>query len=235
MPSSRGVITADGIEFRIEHVCFAKERVDLQCGNDRLYLIEHAAALCAIFGVHSATIQGLTSDWDQRRSSHQVASVNGDTPQSVLGRSDGKIWGAMKKQVLRKALKNSVVEYLVMLNELKLIDDFGTKIGLFPAGNCEKMSVSCHHGNHHASVRFSIIDGVLKDDERDRILEARSVAVLGVWNSEAVWHALGDVLGDLVGLGKICANIDVELSPFYHNATINCVKGIVSGNNGTFK
>lgn len=226
-PSRKGVIHAGGVEFCVTNVCFARERVDLQQGSRRIYLVEHAAAMCAIFGIHSAAIYGTEREWNYKRPSHRLARENGDSPQSVLGRSDGRICYAFKRNIPRAALQSKSVEFRVVLGKKAFTDEFGNRVELWPARECEKITIQCHHGHYCAETHFSVVDGVSKEESRERIGQARSVAVVGAWSEEAVWHALGDVLGDLVGLGKLSANISVEVSAFYHNATIGCLRQLM--------
>jgi len=226
-PSSLGVLFSGKIQFSLPNVVFARERVDLEHSRGKLYLVEHTAAFCALSGIHSGIVKGTNSKWNLCRPSHQVAQTNGDGPDTILGRSDGRIWKPEVPPLELKSLKNIKTQFWVINREFHFKDEFGTNIVMSPPNNIRAMTIKCHHKHYSAEVIFSLFDGIPDTNIKRKILRSRSIAVIGSWNEEAIWHAIGDVIGDLIGIGRLCADIDVELHSFYHNATIGCLRTIL--------
>lgn len=225
--SEQGYISCDNIAFAIQNVSLAKERIDLEDNGNRLYLVEHAMAFCVIYGIQSAILKGLELNWDFSRLSHQVAWQNGNTPQTVLGRPDGRIWDPVVRDIRKYTLHDKKSLYYVVQNNIQHIDEYGTQIFLTAPEDIKALKIQCDTKDQRAFSVLSITDGILDKSVRQKIFHARSIAVTTNWE-EVIWHALGDVIGDLIGFGRICANIHVYPNVYYHNATIGCANKLIA-------
>lgn len=226
--SSRGILTANGVEIAPANAVKFYDRVDLEGLNRKVFLVEHAAAFCAIHGVQSATILGVNTQWDSKRPSHQEAKTNGYEPSDVLGRPDGTVWQLDIPTVKREYID---VDRLVVApeKEVTFTDSANeTTASVFPARLGDDVTVQVKGGGFSAEIVVSFEDGVTNFEHRKRLLTSRSLAVLGIWTEESVWHALADVVGDVIGLGRIWGHIDVQLGFYYHAATVGLAKQVFS-------
>jgi hypothetical protein len=179
-----------------------------------------------LLGVHSASIVGLQQVWDWNRPSHKEAFNNHGSPSDILGRPDGRIWSVPKISVGVRKLNDVCIRYASVQKELSVTDEYGTCINVRPAKNNRALQIRCTTTNITYCVSLSPQHGLIDKHRLGAILTSQSIAVTRCWTAEAVRHAIGDIIGDIVGMGKILGDIDVTLNYFYHNATLATIKSI---------
>lgn len=213
----------------------AWDRVDLGQGASRVFLVEHAAAACALFGVLAAEVHSLIERFDPSRPSHAAAAAAGYLPTDTFGSADGRIWKQVGDWPLRQAgsiRMCSIADTVTLDTHVEGPDAsrYMTRITLAPP-SAATIDVRCAVNGHCVVVRYDPAIGVLDRHLRDDIAAARSIAVKPEyrWDEEAIMHALGDVIGDIVGIGHVLANLDVELGYCYHAATHSVRNRLLSG------
>ena len=221
----------NGIEASISNVSYAFERVDLSFAKKRVYLVEHAIGLCAMYGIHSAVISGQETEWDLSRPSHRKAKKEGHLPKDVLGEGSGRISDTICDIDIRDPINGGDIEFTVIDDQISYSSPTGTKIHLLPPSNPETLSalsVSCSYKNLKVELIMDLRTGISNKDLRASLLKARSIAVIGNWTKEAVTHAVGDIIADIVWLGRIAADIKVDLGLGYHQATAEIVRRVLA-------
>lgn len=141
-----------------------------------------------------------------------------------MGRSDGSVWGDDDPSVEQKSIGAERI-ILGVNREFAFTDkQYGTAAMVSPARLGEGVMVRVARGGFSVETHVSFEHGVTNPEHQRRLLTSRSVAVLKDWTEEALWHGLADVIGDVIGLGRVWGYINVELELYYHEATIGMAK-----------
>lgn len=220
-PGTGSCITyQDELDLTLENVMYYRERVDVERDAVRAFLVEHVHAMCAIHGVHVANACGLVTQWDMARGSHRVAKQVGSPASSVLGRSDGRIWGGETPFSLN-VVPSGLCSYNGVDRDFRFEAE-GCVVHLSSVSGSGPARFHCSYGTFSSEIDVDLETGATDRAMVKRILEARSLAVTGSWSQETVDHALGDVIGDILGLGRIYGHCRVDLALNYHRATVGC-------------
>lgn len=230
-PAGHAGIRVNDIPAVVASVAHHGTRVDLKQGASMAFIVEHPLAMLGILGISSADITGTRTTWDFFRPADREALARGLDPRAVLGPADGSIGkGMFDEMVSAGTIETPVAPPGCTTTGPVAIDvPGGNRISFTPPGEgMQGLDVTIalgpvgparfHHGPH----------GILVDergiDIRRAVVEARSAAVVGPCD-EALLHALGDVIADVVVLGGITdGTLDARLGLAYHRATIGLVK-----------
>lgn len=185
-------------------------------------------AFCAIFGIHSADIRGCCCEWDNNRPTHNEARQAGFSSSDILGLGSGQIWEIASPHVAKFQIRSSLVDCTIIAGKAEYEGANGTHIVLLPPKDINALSVICVHNHNRKELLYDPRDGVVDPTAIASLLCSRSVELTRLWNEESLTHALGDVLSDIVWIGRILADIEVQLEPFYHEATIGIVQRLYS-------
>ena len=217
-PASSGHISINGIPAEPGNVVYAHDRVDLASGPSRAYLVEHALALCALLGIHSAEIKGTEQSWNLDRPSHRVAMKNGHLPSDVLGESSGRICGTFGSVTSIAKRSGITTQFFEVTKAFSLKDQYGTTIELTPPRHRTNVSITISAGGSNVIANMDISSGIAESSSIEEILCSRSLAVTREWNDESLLHAAGDAISDLIWLSRVFADIKAKLGLYYHNA-----------------
>ncbi len=232
-PGSPGQgIVINGVQVTPSNIIHFEHRVDITDGNNYGFIIEHPVAVLATLGIHDAVVDGCRKEWDFYRSTDREAYARGLAPKSVLGLADGSVGS----DVAGVAGSIDIKSTSVLLPVVTVIRE-----ACFAIAPQNSITIKPRLDGKTAldiSVRFlnmgpleAVYDpcrGLLSPDGGDGIkatvLRARSGAVIGPVD-EALYHALGDVVADIAGVGGINkGRVEASLGMGYHKATIGLVK-----------
>ncbi len=222
-------ITVNGIPVKPSYIIHSRDRIDIREGERIVYLIEHHIAALTLTGITDAHIISHRSDWNFYRPEDRAAYSTNAEPSMVLGDPNGVI-GAELVESLLKAPKTTIRklhEYTkpgkpveVELEESGVIrvkpleEDYIAIIKLFFKGFKIKTIFKTTPPNISKPLLHKISNSItpfLSDSEN------------------TVYHVLGDLIGDLIGLGGI---IGVEIQAFlkksYHALTFKLIQKILS-------
>ncbi|MHA1371729.1 MAG: hypothetical protein ACTSWN_14715 [Promethearchaeota archaeon] len=218
-------------------------RVDISENGNFAYLVEHPVAFLTILGIHDAIVNGTRKDWDFHRATDRSAYARDLQPSAVVGPSDGTIGGDLKDEIesIKLIRKKDKLKIYTLKQSASYKVDSNNKINFGPATagqtflsikvmlfNMGPISAILHpeHGLVSSLNKTGLFDTSLKK----KVIFARTPAMLGITN-EALFHALGDLAGDIAGIGNLRAgNINATLGRGYHRTTIGFVKHVHSEN-----
>lgn len=210
--------TVNGIPVDMSMVVRADNRIDLAMGDNRAFIIEHALACLTIHGVDSAEIIGVTSEFDPTRKTHEEARVLGLPASASVGPPDGRICSDLcpKVEANRKYVDRSFD--LTPVHRKVRVDGLGT-LTLEPCDH-EGLEVVAEGYAGEARAYFDPQRGIESQEKRDLICSSVTPALIGFDSMESLWHAVGDLIGDLVGLGRIGgARATLYIDDEYHDLT----------------
>jgi len=226
-----GKIIINGIEAKPENVVKYDARVDMMdpTTKKRCFIIEHVLGPLRMLGVTDAIVLGLDKTWNFLRPEHRFAYSLGLTPEVVVGREDGKQRPKLEGIIDSVRLKTDKQFYVTVAQEVyfKTVDIFGHKgeitIAPLPPESGIVLNIELFK-NSIEDIRLG--ENGLEDKHlAKKILDARTPFLIGIEKEEALFHAIGDVIADTVGLGRLTdAKIDVKLNFFYHSLTVGAIK-----------
>lgn len=222
----------NGIPVDIHHVVKADSRVDLAQGNKRAFVVEHVLAPLKLLCIEDAEIVGLGGNWDFARPVHRFAYCLGMDLSSVFGPADGRHQSGIFKAVCestvsRKSKSDKSDRHLSPTKKVRLQNLANDAwLELFPLPRGSGLDIELIAGDK--AVRTIVwVTGERKtpDEVIDRILTSRTPAVHGLNDEEALWHATGDFIADLAGVGGLTdAKIVAHLEMNYHRLTIGALR-----------
>lgn len=225
-PLDKPYLECNEIALCPSNVVYAESRVDVAENGRFCFLVEHMSAFCTLNGIQSCSSTGLNTTFDENRKSHVDAAKVNHKPQHVLGRADGRIWGNTSANISRR-LNGNYRRYYRLNREISYRDAFGSEVLLRPAADVTKLDIQCKADGFIAACEASVQDGINESDLKWKVFLSRSIAVVRRWDSETLHHAMGDVIGDIIGIGGILAHISIRLDMNYHAATIGAVRTVM--------
>ena len=138
----------------------------------------------------------------------------------------GTLWSSDFAKSLKIRMLERKIEFLVLSGTSKFWNQEGTEITLSPPSDPEELRISCQGDKAVRTVCINPTIGVADLEINQSLLFARSFGLLKKWDLETVTHAVADIIGDIIGLGRILADIEVKLGPFYHKTTVGIIREI---------
>ena len=209
-------------------------RVDIMDPNTRkrCFLVEHVLGPLRLVGITNAKVSGVDRVWNFLRPEHRFAYSLGLGPEFVVGEEDGTQrpdLEALLDQISDYVVKTRCKVYKSVAREVihENIDPFGYKgrIVISPRNPGEGITLSVRLFKNSLENLLITEDGLQDKELLKRILRARTPYLIGLETEEALHHAVGDVVADIVGLGGLTdVAVSVELNFFYHALTVGAIK-----------
>lgn len=227
-------ITINGIPLSLARIIHHDHRIDIREKSNVAFIIEHPVAAVTILGIHDATITGMREEWDFYRAADREALARELSPTSILGLADGSIASDIADADVEIVIAEDVPLDLYYVRE-KIefqVDEFNKITIEPPESNDTGLEISVRVFDLEPAHAVLEPGGGLLDDNgsidiQSQVLHARSSAVIGL-NEETTVHALGDVVGDIAGIGNIrLGKVSATLGLAYHRTTIGLIKHII--------
>ncbi len=216
LPHGGGILLND-VPAKLDNVTRHDYRVDLELGGNAAFLVEHALGCLLLAGVNSAKVYGTSRDYDSARQTHRDAEARGMPPSVVLGNPygtlDAELYHALREASTREILPRRVsVE-----NEASYSSQYGS-IKVSPS---DRLFIKVE--GRDLSYEFE-----MGDEEKALEIARSETPYLGGLTEKSIPHVVGDILGDIVGIGGInCAEIEMRPGKEYHRVTIGVLRKLV--------
>lgn len=214
LPHDGGIILND-IPARLEFVARNDYRVDLEHAGRAAFLVEHILGCLLLAGITSAKVYGTSKEYDRSRQTHRDAEARGLPPSAVIGNPYGTLDAKLYEALLEAGVGKPVHERRVGIKKEEYLD--------YPRGSI-KVSPS-------DEFRVRVISGELSYDfEMGDSSKAREVVnaetpYLGGLTRQSIPHVVGDVVGDIMGIGGINrAEVEIHPGREYHRVTIGVLR-----------
>lgn len=221
-------IIVNGVPVNYELIVHSRERVDICKDRRIIYLIEHHVAALTLAGITDAQIVSHRRNWDFYRPEDRSAYSTGSTPDTVLGDPAGVIGRSLVESLMRapKVALNIQQDYLKPNSAFEITHkDYGY-IKIAPLTYKEGLVIDLNFYGSKLYAHFKIEPPHLPRSLICRISEAVTPFLAGSCK-KAIYHVIGDLIGDLIGIGKIFnAEVKADLRGSYHYLTIHLIKKI---------
>ncbi len=227
-------VIINGVEAIPENVVKYDARVDIKDPktNKRCFLVEHVLGPLRLVGITNAEVLGSDKSWNFLRPEHRFAYSLGLGPDVVVGEEDGRQRPSLAS--ILDELESYIIEincdvYKTVEQEVyfEAVDPFGYKgkIHLRPLKPNEGVILNIRLFENAIDGLFISERGLKDGNLLKQILTAQTPFLIGVHTKEALLHAIGDVISDIVGLGGLTdVEINVDLNFFYHSLTVGAIK-----------
>jgi hypothetical protein len=223
-PKSTPGIEINGIPADLDHVVKADVRVDLAAerGNERSFVVEHVLGPLGLRGVTAARVEGRVETWDFARPEHRFCYSTDLSPAHVVGHPRGLPNPGLAAAV-GEAGVTGAVSARTTVSEPVTVEANGGRLSL-------------RHREHGAGIRFeasygdaSIAAEADPAGETDEALIERvttsTTPYLSPDDTEAVTHAIADLVSDLAVLGGFDdLVVEAKLGEAYHALTIGAAR-----------
>jgi hypothetical protein len=227
-------IIINDIEAIPEHVVKYDARVDIMdpSSKKRCFLVEHVLGPLRLIGITNAKVVGTDVNWNFMRPEHRFAYSIGLSPRFVVGEEDGtqrpaliSIIDSLDQYVIKSECRvyKSVSKEVIYEN----MDPFGYRgrIVISPRDENEGITLTVRLFKNYIEDIHITENGLQDKTLLKKILSARTPYLIGIDSEESLYHAIGDVTADIIGLGGLTdADIKVELNFFYHALTVGAIK-----------
>lgn len=225
-PPGTGLII-NGVPAIPDKVAKADARVDLGSGLTRSLIVEHVTGPCKLLGLTDLIVDGIATLWDFMRPEHRLVYSLGQPNSFVVGPPDGCLNPGFVEAVLAKGTtttpgprrRRTVVEEVCYMVH-------GGYIVLRPVPFGEGVTMNLRLGiNKIENFHFDPQEGLDNLDLLRKVVNSPTPFLLGMDDPRAITHALGDVSGDLTGIGGFTdLYVESTLSFYYHALTIGAVR-----------
>jgi UDP-3-O-acyl-N-acetylglucosamine deacetylase len=227
MPAKPGTgIVINMIPAQVEYVVHHDNRVVLRRDGSYACVVEHPIASLKIMGVHDAIIEGTRSTWDFSSPTCRYAYALGLAPSVLVGCPDGTISGGLVEAIRRVGVKQSETPKIetTVAEPVAVSTQKEGKLLIEPASEGTGLQVRLFFFNvGPLEARLDPYRG-LNQELQERVSKART-PLLAKDPMERLYHALGDVIGDVAGTGGVDnAYVEARLRRYYHIVTIGAMK-----------
>lgn len=217
-------ICIQGIPASAKNVMKYDMRVDLFQGEEIAFLTEHILSCLKLLGIEDARVHGKELAWDFARPVHRFAYSLGMRGDSIFGPPEGSHCFAVVRQPDCLEKWHSQRYCTVKEPVIYSAPAFG-RIELRPARPGEGMRYRISNGQAAVEARVFVTRRENDPALLEKILTARTPAVQGMGQEEALWHSIGDFTADLCGIGDLTdAVVQAEVVSAYHAITVGAVK-----------
>ncbi len=216
LPHDGGIFLND-IPARLEYITRNDYRVDLEDKGKAAFLVEHAMGCLLLAGITSARVYGTSAEYDRTRQTHRDAEARGFSPSAVIGNPYGTLDPKLYEALIEARVAKLLAQRRVGIkNEVSLAYQYGS-IRLSPS----------------EELRIKVVSDALfyefemGDEDKVREVVSAETPYLGGLTRKTMPHVVGDVIGDIVGIGGInCAEIEIHPGKEYHRATIGVLRKV---------
>lgn len=216
LPHGGGILLND-VPAKLDNVTRHDYRVDLELGGNAAFLVEHVLGCLLLAGINSAKVYGTSREYDNTRQTHRDAEARGMMPSVVLGNPYGTLDAELYQALREASTRETSPRRISVEDEASYSSQYGN-IKISPS---DRLFIIVEAGD--LSYEFEMGDA-------DKALEiARSkTPYLGGLTEKSIPHVVGDILGDIVGIGGInCAEIEMRPGKEYHRVTIEVLRKLV--------
>jgi hypothetical protein len=220
-------ITLNGILACPKNVVRGDSNVVLREGSDYAFTVEHPLAALRMSGIHDASVQGVEERWEFSRPQHRAAYSLGLRPSSVFGNPEGTISGGLMELIAEQGIRDSGVQRdeTTLAESVSVAIQDGGKLEIEPAEKGAGLRIELSLWSlGPIKARFDPEVGLEPPDLRGRVAKSVTGFIKGPVE-DSLYHALGDIIGDLAGTGGIDdAMIKAKFMRRYHQLTMTAVK-----------
>jgi len=213
-----GELEINCIPCSLEKVVRCDTRVDLEHNWERVFLVEHVLGCLKLAGVDSAQVFGTYRDYDLTREAFRDAKEMGMPPSSVLGNPEGTLDRVLYSKLI-KAGRRKLDGGLGKVKEKASIESRSGSISMEPFDGLE-IVVRC------AGLSYTFNEKEASKSEKEEMAKAETPYLAG-YNASSLPHVVGDVLGDICGIGRISrARVVIEPREAHHRLTMGVLKKV---------
>lgn len=203
------------IPARLEYVTRHDYRVDLERNGRAAFLVEHVLGCLLLSGVTSAWIYGISKEYDRSRKTHRDAEARGLPPSVVLGNPYGTLDVSLYEALMKAHVDEPLMETRIGVKKSANLTYPQSSIRVSPS---DVLTVRVVRGD--LSYEFT-----WGDEHKTLQIVCAETPYLGGLTEETIPHVVGDVIGDIMGIGGInCAEIEIVPGREYHRLTIGVLK-----------
>lgn len=217
LPHDGGLLLND-IPATYEYVTRHDYRVDLEDRGKAAFLVEHVLGCLLLSGITTARVYGTSGEYDRTRQTHRDAEARGLPPSVVLGNPNGILDAGLYESLKKASTGESASERRTSVErEAACSYPYGS-IRVSPS---DRLSIKVLSGDLSYSFEMG-------DEEKVLEIVGAETPYLGGLTEDTMPHVVGDVVGDIVGIGGInCADIEIHPGREYHRITIGVLKKLV--------
>jgi len=191
-------------------------RVDLERSGKAAFLVEHILGCLILAGVYNASVMGTSNEYDLTRQTYKDAKEKGLPPSVVLGNPHGTLDATLYLALVEANSKEHDQKRVSVKEEASNSTPNGS-IRISPSDHLSIKVVG-------AGLRY---DFEMGDDEKALEIAKAETPYLSGLNERTIPHVVGDVLGDIVGIGGInCADIEMRPGREYHRVTMGVLRNL---------
>lgn len=220
-------ITLNGILACPRNVVRGDSNVVLHRGSDYAFTVEHPLAALRMSGIHDASVEGIEEKWEFSRPQHRTAYSLGLTPSSVFGNPEGTVSGGLIELIAEQDIIDSGVEReeTTVAESVTVATQEGGRLEIEPARGGTGLNIELYLATlGPLQARFDPEVGLKPDELKKRVGKSVTAFIKGPVE-DSLYHALGDLIGDLAGTGGIDdANVKAKFMRRYHQLTMTAIK-----------
>jgi hypothetical protein len=220
-------ITLNGILACPRNVVRGDSNVVLHEGLNYAFTVEHPLAALRMSGIHDASIEGVEEKWEFSRPQHRAAYSLGLKPSSVFGNPEGTISGGLMELIAEQGISDSGIQRdeMTVTQSISVTTQDEGKLEIEPAEKGTGLEIElCLWNLGPLKVRFDSEVGLEPSELRVRVGKSVTGFIKGPIE-DSLYHALGDIIGDLAGIGGIDdAGVKAKFMRRYHQLTMTALK-----------
>lgn len=217
----------NGVQVTPGTVAKADARVDLGAGLRRSMIVEHVTGPVSLLGLTDVEVEGLATPWDYMRPEHRLVYCTGQSNRFVVGPPDGRLNPDFAEAVLAAGIEERPGKRRRRTVAEKVrFEIYGGFIELLPAPPGSGVALNLRLGPHVVKdFHFDPQKGLEDIELLLTIVNSPTPFLIGLEDPRSATHAIGDVCGDLTGVGGFTdLYVEAELCLFYHALTIGAVR-----------
>ncbi|WEU40599.1 MAG: hypothetical protein OdinLCB4_001310 [Candidatus Odinarchaeum yellowstonii] len=222
-------ITINGITVTPSSVIHSRDRVDIREGDHIVYLIEHHIAALTLTGITDAHIISHRTEWNFYRPEDRAAYSTRSEPCMVLGDPNGVIGTQLVKSLVN-ASKTTLKIIHPYVKPSKPVEIELEENGFIHLTPLEKDNIAVIKLGFKNSKIKTIFKTTYPNISKTLLYKiSNSITPFLSDNEITIYHVLGDLIGDLIGIGKIIGvEIQASLKNSYHLLTFKLIQKIMS-------
>ncbi len=222
-------ITINGVNVKPSSIIHSRDRIDIREDDLIVYLIEHHIAALTLTGITDAHIISYRSEWNFYRPEDRAAYSTNSKPSMVLGDPNGVIGTPLVKSLFNtpKTTLKKLHNYTKPSKPVEIELEENGFISVKPLKENYIAVIKIVYKNFKLKTIFKTTPPNINESLLYKI--SNSITPFLSSGKNTIYHALGDLIGDLIGLGGI---IGVEIQAFlkksYHLLTVKLIRRILS-------
>lgn len=209
-----------------KYVVRGDSNVTLRDGGNYAFTVEHPLAALRICGIHDALVDGIEQEWDFSRPQHRAAYSLMLKPSAVLGGPDGTISGGLVELTANENVfdTGAVRDEKTIDKDIVVTTEDGGRLEIRPARKGTGLDIELYLASLGPLKAIFDPESGLPAELRSKVGKSVTAFIKGP-NEDSLYHALGDLIGDLAGIGGIDdAIIRAKFMRNYHLLTMNAVR-----------